>query len=689
MLAMFDPIRRRNLAARRRSRLVLEELESRTLLSASSLDSAIASPQITVLNPAQTTVAADSATPAATNPTPPASAYTPSQIRAAYGFTNLTGDGSGQTIAIVDAYDDPKIQADLAAFDAQYSLAAPPSFKVVNQNGLTTSLPKSDPSGGWEMEEALDVEWAHAMAPGANIVLVEANSASLGDLFTAVQTAAKSASVVSMSWGGSEFRNESTYDKILSQYPNVTFVAASGDSGAGTIYPAVSPYVVAVGGTTMPSLGDTANTPDPSSQTAWGNGRYSAFYGGSGGGLSKYEAQPSYQAGVVTQSTTKRGSPDVSYDADPNTGFAVYDSVPYYPYYPYSSSGAESGWFQLGGTSAGAPQWSAFFSIVDQARTANKATTLGSTQALSILYGSGKSDLQDITSGSNGRNSFAGPGYDLATGLGTLNADHLVSLAGALEGVAPSPPPPSAATPHAAPGFSGLLVNVFDVVVLHTADVPAAASFSVSALAGPASATPLAAAQQVSAQPSTTQLADAVTPISSGSAAVVSPLELSESTSLAPGASGISAFSVSFTGTLSSTPLRGARAIGSAGTPLLSEVVPDSAEEEGSFAPTGVDAEMEWLHLLAVPPSATAPVAAPDTEAIDIVFADPVLVLSTLREGGLVADEPLAEEPSLAIKDWGLAALGLLVVQGNYYLRTAAEPESDASRRSWRARPRD
>ncbi len=182
------------------------------------------------------------------------------------------------------------------------------------------------------------------MAPNASILLVEANSSSNSDLLAAVDYAAAHANVVSMSWGGGEFPLETS-----SQYEShfihagVVFVAASGDNGAPAEWPTVSPNVIAVGGTTL-----KLNT-----DSTWKN---ETGWSGSGGGISAYEPQPSYQSGVVTQSSTRRTNPDVSYNADPSVGFAVYDSTTYKPDYP-SSSGAQYGWSWLGGTSVGAPQW--------------------------------------------------------------------------------------------------------------------------------------------------------------------------------------------------------------------------------------------------------------------------------------------------------------------------------------------
>ena len=242
---------------------------------------------------------------------PATAPYTPAELQTAYGFDSITfngvaGTGSGETIAIVDSYDDPNIQADLNTFDAAFGLPNTTVIRV-NQTGGTNSYPASDSTGGWELEESLDVEWAHAMAPGATIMLVEASSDNNSDLFAAVSYASSHANVVSMSWGASEFSGEAGNDSTYFDHAGVAFVASSGDSGAPPIYPAASPNVLAVGGTTL-TLG-AGNV--WSSETGWS---------GSGGGLSAYESQPSYQNGVVTQSSSARANPDVAYDADPNTG---------------------------------------------------------------------------------------------------------------------------------------------------------------------------------------------------------------------------------------------------------------------------------------------------------------------------------------------------------------------------------
>jgi hypothetical protein len=345
-----------------------------------------------------------------TGGSPPAGALTPAQIRTAYGFNNIvfgstSGDGTGQTIAIVDAYDDPNIQADLNTFDTQFGLPAT-TVSRVNQTG-GTAYPTTDPSGGWELEESLDVEWAHAIAPGASILLVEANSPNDSDLLAAVDYAAAHAGVVSMSWGAGEFSGESA-DDVHFSHAGVSFVAASGDNGAPISWPAASPDVLAVGGTNL-ALGTGG---------AWvGEGGWT----GSGGGPSAYYNRPSYQGGVVTQ-TTMRANPDVAYDADPSSGFAVYDS--------FTGVG---GWALVGGTSAGSPQWAALLAIANQGRALNGAAALNATNpqaVLAALYqGAGTAEFHDVTSGtSTGTPNYsAGPGYDYVTGIGTPVANQVVS----------------------------------------------------------------------------------------------------------------------------------------------------------------------------------------------------------------------------------------------------------------------
>ncbi|HEY7328505.1 MAG TPA: fibronectin type III domain-containing protein [Gemmataceae bacterium] len=308
--------------------------------------------------------------------------------------------------------------------------------QVISTNGNTSggvTPPSNNPS--WAVEEALDVEWAHAIAPGASIVLVEANNASMSNLLTAVTTAATKvgASVVSMSWGGNESSSETSFDSDFTA-PGVPYVAASGDNGAPPIYPAVSPNVLAVGGTSL-TLNSSGGY---GSETAWS---------GSGGGISAYEPLPSYQPrtysnGSSTGTSTTRMNPDVAYDANPNTGFAVYDSD------------GEPGWLEVGGTSDAAPQWAALVAIADQGRALNgKGTLTGSTQTLPMLYQMPSSNFHEITSGGNGTDS-AGPGYNLVTGLGTPVANEVINY---FVNGSTSPPPPT--TPPAPTGLTATAVS--------------------------------------------------------------------------------------------------------------------------------------------------------------------------------------------------------------------------------------
>lgn len=318
--------------------------------------------------------------------------YAPVQLAHAYGFDKITGNGGGQTIAIVDAYGSGTIQNDLNIFCATYGLPAT-TLQILYPGGK----PRRSNSG-WALETSLDVEWAHAMAPGARILLVVAKTASFSDLLAAVDAAVNAgAKQVSMSWGGNEFSSETSYDYHFN-VAGVTFTASSGDSGSGVEWPAASPYVVGVGGTTL-SLDGSGSV---LSETAWS---------GSGGGISAYETRPGFQNGW--QSASGRGIPDVSYDADPNTGVSVY----------IGNYNGSSGWITVGGTSAGAPQWAALFALANAARSASLSATDITVYTLANANYAG--DFRDITSGSNGGFS-ALTRYDFVTGLGSPLAGSLV-----------------------------------------------------------------------------------------------------------------------------------------------------------------------------------------------------------------------------------------------------------------------
>jgi len=353
--------------------------------------------------------------------------YTPDQIRAAYGLPpieNLPASwtGAGQTIAVVEPYDDPNLLGDVQAFNTQFGL---PQFGSdgLSLNVYTQTQTPTDPTDTNATEEAMDVEWAHAIAPSANIDVVEARSLTMatfdpvkgwvaGDELQAVQEAADlpGVSVVSMSFGSTgEFPGESTFDSLFTTPKGVTFVASSGDDGSPS-YPAISPNVVAVGGTTL-TLGADGSY---SSETGWS---------GSGGGRSQYELQPAYQVNVVPAplSTTLLGlayrtNPDVSFDADQSTGAAVASS------FQGTTTSTKGGPWRIGdGTSLGAPCWAGLIAIVDQGRAAAEPQKppLDSIQTLAALYSLASNPA---TYGQD----FHLTGYNLVTGLGTPIANYLV-----------------------------------------------------------------------------------------------------------------------------------------------------------------------------------------------------------------------------------------------------------------------
>jgi subtilase family serine protease len=314
---------------------------------------------------------------ASTSPT----GLSPATIKSVYNFSTSSTAGAGQTIAIVDAYDDPTAESDLATFSSQYNLPACTTangcFKKVDQTG-GSSYPRKD--AGWALEISLDVQWAHAIAPGAQILLVEASSNSFTNLLAAEDYATTHAGYVSNSWGGSEFSGESSYDSHFAQ-PGVSFFVSSGDSGLPAQYPSASPNVISVGGTTLNFSG-----PNFVSETGWS---------GSGGGCSVYETANGSQSTGQVNCNGKRATPDVSLDADPASGVSVYDTTRYQ---------GQAGWFRVGGTSASSPMWAG--------RSAGAGVTVNSA----YVYGNSIT-YRDITSGNNGANALAG--YDLVTGRGS------------------------------------------------------------------------------------------------------------------------------------------------------------------------------------------------------------------------------------------------------------------------------
>jgi subtilase family serine protease len=318
------------------------------------------------------------------------SGYGPSELRSAY---KLTSSGSStQTIAIVDAYDDPTAEADLAVYRSQYGLPACTTangcFRKVDQNG-GTSYPRKD--AGWALEISLDLDMASAICPNCHILLVEAKTNSFANLGAAEnRAAAMGASVISNSWGGSDAA-DSTYGSYFN-HPGIAITVSSGDGGYGVEYPASSHYVTAVGGTTLTSGGGTRGW----TETAWS---------GAGSGCSTLNTALSGAASFNT-GCTMRAVADVSAVADPNTGVAVYDTTAYQ---------GRSGWFVVGGTSASAPIIAGVYALA------------GNTASIDNNYPyTHASSLFDVTSGSNGSCPTtqwcnARTGWDGPTGLGTPN----------------------------------------------------------------------------------------------------------------------------------------------------------------------------------------------------------------------------------------------------------------------------
>jgi hypothetical protein len=318
--------------------------------------------------------------------------YIPAQLQ---HHLALTGDGAGQTIAIVDAFDHPTIAASLATFDAQFGLPAA-DLTVQPMPGV-----QPDASGSWDAETSLDVEWVHAIAPKAKLVLVEAATSIDSDMYAAVDAAAAlHPAAVSMSWGqGGEFSGESFYDHHCALTDSVC-VESTGDSGNPSGAGPTMPNVLAIGGTTE-SLDAQGNTTAPI--TAWR---------GSGGGVSFFTARPSFQDGFLA--APHRGVPDVSALADPRTGVAVY----------VATAGQPGQWMEVGGTSLAAPIWSAILAATDGLRATAGRPHLAAADGsvFRAVYSLGTA-LVDVTSGSNGNcpatECSAGPGYDTVTGLGS------------------------------------------------------------------------------------------------------------------------------------------------------------------------------------------------------------------------------------------------------------------------------
>nr|WP_037600475.1 S53 family peptidase [Streptacidiphilus rugosus] len=323
--------------------------------------------------------------------------FGPLDLRGAYGIP--ANGGTGQTVAVVDAFNDPHAAADLAVYRSQYGLpactVASGCFKQVSQTGSTTRLPRNN--AGWSGEISLDLDMVSAIAPNARIVLVEASSATIPALGSAVNEAVKlGARFVSNSYGGAETGIELNWDSEYFNHPGVAITASSGDSGYGPEYPAASPDVTAVGGT---SLVRSSSSPRGWSESAWSTSSTE----GTGSGCSAYEAKPGWQ---TDSGCSRRTIADVSAVADPATGVAVYQSY------------GANGWQVYGGTSVGAPLIAAVYADAGTSQPAVPAAD--PYHAAATVPGA----LNDVTTGATTSCSpsylcAAGPHYDGPTGLGT------------------------------------------------------------------------------------------------------------------------------------------------------------------------------------------------------------------------------------------------------------------------------
>ncbi len=377
-----------------------------------------------------------------TNTSP--SGYRPADLQSAYGLTAAAAaGGSGVTIAVIDAYDDPTAEADLAAYRAAFGLpactsaGANPCFRKVNQRGQSSPLPAAD--SGWATEISLDLDMVSAICPNCSILLVEADSSFLDDLGAAVNTAvAAGAKYISNSYGGPEDGSSANLDTLFYKHAGVVITASTGDEGyegylagaamSGNEYPSVSPWVVAVGGTTLRTAANARGW----TESAWSE---------AGSGCSVHETRPAWQASGLT-SCSRRMVADVSAVADPNTGVAVV----------YGGN-----WYQLGGTSASAPIVAAAYALA--------GTPAAGTWPVSYPYGHG--GLNDATGGNNAGGSCSPDpalwctgvvGYDGPTGLGTPNgtaAFGAPGLPGAPTGISLTPAPGSAQVAWSAPGSDG------------------------------------------------------------------------------------------------------------------------------------------------------------------------------------------------------------------------------------------
>ena len=321
--------------------------------------------------------------------------YGPASLQSAYKLPSSTA-GTGQTVAVVDAYDDPSAATDLATYRSAWGLPACGAgcFSKVNQNGEASPLPPASGSTGWATEESLDIDMVSAICPNCHIILVEANSPTTPNLGTGVNSAISlGADFVSNSYGGSESAQDPTYDTDYYKHPGVAVTASAGDDGYGVSYPAASQYVTSVGGTSLSTAANSRGW----TETVWGS---SASGEGTGSGCSADDAKPSWQTDT---GCVRRTDNDTAADADPDTGLAIYDTYD------------QGGWLEVGGTSAASPIIASVFALA--------GTPAAGTYPSSYIY-KHTGSLFDVTSGADGSCSPAylctgEAGYDGPTGWGT------------------------------------------------------------------------------------------------------------------------------------------------------------------------------------------------------------------------------------------------------------------------------
>jgi hypothetical protein len=436
--------------------------------------------------------------------------YGPASLQSAYKLPSSTA-GTGQTVAVVDAYNDPDAKADLATYRSAWGQPACNTstnagcLTVVNQNGAASPLPSASGTTGWATEESLDIDMVSAICPSCHIILVEATSPSNSALGTGVNSAVKlGADYVSNSYGGSESSTDASYDTQYYNHPGVAVTASAGDDGYGVSYPAASRYVTAVGGTSL----STASNARGWAESVWGS---SSGGEGTGSGCSADDAKPAWQTDT---GCTRRTDNDVAAVADPNTGVAVYDTYD------------EGGWLEVGGTSASSPIIAATYALAGPPAAGSYPS--------SYLY-QHTSSLFDVTTGANG--SCGGSylcvgkvGYDGPTGWGTPDGVTAFKSSGGGGGSNTV----TVTSPGTQSGTAGQAVSL----QVHASDSAAGQTLTYSATGLPAGLTINAATGLISGTPTTAATSSVVVTVKDTTGATGSA---SFSWTIAPSAGGCAA----------------------------------------------------------------------------------------------------------------------------------------------------